>query len=168
MTDVVTVGSFDMLHPGHLGLFAECRYIADAYDPVLCVKVAGRVVVGVNTDEFVTRFKREPVYSTEERAALVKALRDVDGVFLNDGSSQPELIASQLPHGGHLVVGGDWAPGNPDGKDYLTQIGFSSHSEAYEFFALHSIKLTFTRRHGRWSSTDLILRRARHRELDRD
>lgn len=104
---VVTAGTYDMLHVGHIALFRECRKIAGEH---------GRVVVAVNTDEFVTRFKREPLMSYADRAALVRSVRYVDDVVPNDGVEQSALIEKLQPD--VLAVGVDWAS-----KDYYGQIG---------------------------------------------
>lgn len=107
---VVTAGTYDMLHVGHIALFRECRKIAAEH---------GRVVVAVNTDEFVTRFKREPLMSYGDRAALVRAVRYVDDVVPNDGLDQSTLIEKLRPD--VLVVGVDWAT-----RDYYGQIGVTA------------------------------------------
>jgi D-glycero-beta-D-manno-heptose 1-phosphate adenylyltransferase len=67
--DVVMVtGAFDLIHIGHLR-FLEA------------------LVVGVESDERVRRWKgpNRPIQSAEDRAALLAALRVVDGVFIITG-----------------------------------------------------------------------------------
>lgn len=104
---VVTAGTFDLLHVGHLALLRECRKIAGSY---------GRVVVAVNTDQFVTQFKHLPVVPYAQRAELVRSVRYVDDVVPNDGLDQSSLIESLRPD--VLAVGVDWAT-----RDYYAQIG---------------------------------------------
>jgi cytidyltransferase-like protein len=51
---VLTIGTFDLLHVGHLELLAGCRELAGG---------SGSVVVAVNRDAFVERYKgRRPVH----------------------------------------------------------------------------------------------------------
>ena len=74
MTKVLTFGVFDYFHIGHLKLFQQCREYGDY------------LVVGVQNGEYVARFKpeQEMLYTTEERASMIEALRIVDEVFVYD------------------------------------------------------------------------------------
>jgi len=120
---VLTMGSFDLLHPGHVGLLRRCRAIAHS---------GGRVVVAVNTDDFIAHFKdRRPVMAYAERATMVEAVRYVDQVVENDGADQAKLIEMVKPD--WLVVGADWAT-----KDYMAQLGIT-----YEWLAEHGIALIY-------------------------
>ncbi len=61
--NVITLGTFDLFHLGHLKLLKRCRDFAGEH---------GVVTVGLNTDEFITRYKgKPPVMSYEERAEKV-------------------------------------------------------------------------------------------------
>lgn len=125
------MGTFDLLHPGHLHLLRWCRRLAGA---------EGEVVATVNSDAFVERYKgRRPVMNEAARRAMVLALPEVDecevhgdlpaikgadeggigpgypGVMAEDASS---TIKYRLPRGGLLVIGADWRD-----RDYLAQLG---------------------------------------------
>lgn len=105
-------GTFDLLHPGHISLFRAARMIAGP---------SGLVVVALNRDEFVERYKgHRPVMAYEDRETVLRALRDVDGVICNTGDedSRP-AIGSLRPQ--YIVVGDDWRT-----KDYHRQMGFSA------------------------------------------
>jgi len=66
---VYTVGTFDLLHVGHLALLEYCRTLGDV------------VAVGVASDEVVSSYKPNvPVIPLEERMEMLKALRCVDVV----------------------------------------------------------------------------------------
>jgi cytidyltransferase-like protein len=107
LSTVLTMGTFDLPHPGHVFLFRECRKLAGP---------DGRVVVAVNRDAFVAKFKHSaPVMSYSERAEVVGTIRYVDDVIENNGTFQPELIESVRPQ--WLVIGLDWAT-----KDYYAQL----------------------------------------------
>ncbi len=131
---VLTLGSFDMMHPGHLGLFRWCRAIAGP---------DGHVTVGVNSSEFITRFKTSPRYKTDERVEMVSALKDVDAVVVNSGLDQPGLIESVNPQ--IMVIGSDWWR-----KDILAQNQIS-----VEWLEEHGIGFAYVPRTGDWSSTEL-------------
>lgn len=107
MTTVLTLGTFDLPHSGHVALLRQCRKLAG---------VGGKVVVAINRDAFVVKFKdRAPVMTFEERAAVIAAFRYVDEVVENTGTSQAGLIESVGPH--WLAVGADWAK-----RDYMAQL----------------------------------------------
>lgn len=64
---VYTVGTFDLLHVGHLALLEYCRTLGDV------------VAVGVASDKVVNSYKPNvPVIPLEERIEMLKALRCVD------------------------------------------------------------------------------------------
>jgi choline-phosphate cytidylyltransferase len=93
---VLTFGTFDLFHVGHLLLLER----AAAY---------GELVVGVQADELVLAKKsRLPVFPEHHRAEIVRALRCVSGVFAEEG---PGLKRRYLvEHGADLLVmGDDWA-----------------------------------------------------------
>ena len=105
------MGTFDLLHPGHLHLFRWCRGLAGE---------VGTVVVTVNSDEFVERYKgRAPVMGERDRQEMVKALPDVDFCHIHThGEDASHTIRQYLPGGGLIVIGADWRD-----RDYLGQIG---------------------------------------------
>ncbi len=64
---VYTVGTFDLLHVGHLALLQHCQSLGNT------------VAVGVASDEVVASYKPNvPVVPLEERMEMLKALRCVD------------------------------------------------------------------------------------------
>lgn len=130
---VLTMGTFDTIHAGHIGLFTQCRRLAGD----------GDVVVAVNTDEFVTKYKgHPPLVSYASRSAVISQLRNVTEVVKNKGDwEQPHLIEQVMPN--ILVVGDDWAA-----KDYLTQINVTQ-----KWLDDRNIQLCYVPRTGDWSST---------------
>jgi|SRR6185503_4448869 len=114
---VVTAGTFDMLHKGHLNLLQRCRSLAGPN---------GHVHVLVNGDTFVTEFKgREPVQDESTRLKVVEALRMVDTAEVGRsrkslrnllGELQALVVADNLL----LVVGSDWLS-----KEYYKQVDMS-------------------------------------------
>ncbi len=121
--NVVTIGTFDQLHVGHVELLEACRRIAG--DRPVCV--------GVNSDRFVARYKGRPAVQTQDqRMTVVRAVRYVDEVALNDQdelSGVGALLARWTPS--ILVIGDDWHPLTK----YAAQIGVRTDVLASEYDA---------------------------------
>lgn len=66
---VITYGTFDLFHIGHLNLLRRCH------------EIGGRVIVGVSTDEFNSRKGKKAVVPFSERIAIVSSIKFVDEVF---------------------------------------------------------------------------------------
>lgn len=100
-------GTFDLFHSGHVNFLRQCKKI-------------GRVVVSLNTDEFIKQFKgRKPIMSYKERKTVLLSCRYVDEVIENIGGadSKPAIIKV---HPDFIIVGSDWAK-----KDYYSQMQFT-------------------------------------------
>ena len=94
---VVTFGTFDVFHVGHLRILERARALGD------------RLIVGISTDELNLRKKgRPPVFTQGERMDIVAALRCVDEVFLEESL---ELKRDYLVRhrASVLAMGDDWA-----------------------------------------------------------
>lgn len=89
-------GTFDLLHPGHVRFF---RWAHETF---------GSLVVALNRDEFVTRYKTAPAQTYAERFEMVSSCRYVDYVVCNTGDedSKPAILAAPRPT--HIVNGSDW------------------------------------------------------------
>lgn len=94
---VITFGTFDVFHVGHLRILQRARDLGD------------RLVVGVSSDALNVRKKgRAPVFSEAERVELLNALEVVDEVFLEESLELKRQYV--LDHGADvLVMGDDWA-----------------------------------------------------------
>jgi len=86
MKVVLVTGGFDPLHSGHIAYFKAARELGD------------KLVVGVNSDEWLTRKKGRPFMPFEERAAIIKELSCVDEVigFNDDDDSARNAIGHIL------------------------------------------------------------------------
>jgi glycerol-3-phosphate cytidylyltransferase len=109
---IYTVGTFDLLHVGHLALLNHCRTLGDV------------VAVGVASDEVVNRYKPNvPVIPLGQRMEMLRALRCVDIVRpyheLEYVSGCKEVNADVF------VIGEDWGgkPHNLDVESYLEAAG---------------------------------------------
>lgn len=96
MRTVITFGTFDLFHLGHLRILERAAAHGD------------RLVVGVSTDELNERKKGyRPVFPYEHRAAILQALAIVDEVFPEHRLEDKRLYA--MEHGADiLVMGADW------------------------------------------------------------
>ncbi len=95
-TTVITFGTFDVLHVGHLRIFERARALGD------------RLVVGVSSDDLNESKKgRAPVFTEGERLHIVSSLKPVDEVFLEESLERKRAYV--LEHGADiLVMGDDW------------------------------------------------------------
>ncbi len=110
---VFTNGCFDILHRGHVTYLAAARALGDV------------LVLGLNSDASVRRLKgpSRPINSTEDRAAVMDALRAVDYVTIFDEDTPLELIQSVKPD--ILVKGGDYEIADIVGADFVQARGGS-------------------------------------------
>ena len=97
MKTVITFGTFDVFHVGHLNILLRARALGD------------RLVVGVSTDQLNIKKKgRAPVYREEDRLAIVAAIGCVDEVFREESLEwKGQYIQSHAAD--VLVMGDDWA-----------------------------------------------------------
>ena len=76
MTTVITYGTFDLLHYGHLNLLKRASLLGD------------RLIVGVSTDDFVEAKGKKPVFSCEKRMEYLTDLKYVDMVIPEHNMAQ--------------------------------------------------------------------------------
>lgn len=107
MKRVITYGTFDLLHYGHINLLRRCKAMGDY------------LIVALSTDEFNSKSKNKHCYFTyEQRKLFLEAVRYVDLVI-------PETCWEQKRQDMHeyhidtFVMGDDWS-----GKfDFLQEEG---------------------------------------------
>ena len=107
MKRVITYGTFDLLHYGHINLLRRAKEQGDY------------LVVGLSTDEFNNNLKHKSCYfSYEKRKALLEAIRYVDLVIPEENWEQKRTDVHEY-HIDTFVMGDDWA-----GKfDFLKEEG---------------------------------------------
>ena len=109
---VYTVGTFDLLHVGHLALLKYCASLGNT------------VAVGIASDEVVKLYKPNiPVIPLEQRIEMLQALRSVNIVLPYhelDYLSVCEEVKADI-----FVIGEDWGrkPHNQDVENYFNTQG---------------------------------------------
>jgi glycerol-3-phosphate cytidylyltransferase len=93
---VLTFGTFDVFHVGHLAILERAADLGT------------RLVVGVSSDELNIAKKGRPcVYPLDARLAIVRALRCVDEVFVEESLEKKRQYIEE--HAADvLVMGHDW------------------------------------------------------------
>ena len=107
MKRVITYGTFDLLHYGHINLLRRAKALGDY------------LIVALSTDDFNSREKGKVTYfSYEERKLLLEAIRYVDLVIPEENWEQKREDV-RLYHVDTFVMGDDW-----EGKfDFLKEEG---------------------------------------------
>ncbi|MDB6186121.1 glycerol-3-phosphate cytidylyltransferase [Gemella haemolysans] len=107
MKRVITYGTFDLLHYGHINLLKRAKSLGDY------------LIVGLSTDEFNDKEKNKECYfDYENRKSLLDAVRYVDLVIPEENWEQ-KISDIQKYNVDVFVIGDDWK-----GKfDYLKDFG---------------------------------------------
>ena len=93
---VITFGTFDVFHVGHVNIIERARLHGD------------HLIVGVSSDKLNKSKKgRLPIYCEEDRQHIIRSMRCVDEVFLEESL---ELKAQYIKYynADVLVIGDDW------------------------------------------------------------
>ena len=118
-------GCFDSLHPGHLFFLGFCR------------GQGSRLIVGINTDEYIISKKRPYPISQDQRAIDLMSLRFIEKVEIFSESDPREFIIRNYP-GIHCI-----------GEEYKdTAIELDTCKRL-------GVRVVFVPRIGTWSSTAL-------------
>lgn len=93
---IITFGTFDLFHYGHLKILERAS------------RLGTYLIVGVSSDNLNFYKKgRKPVYSECERMEIIKSLRFVNEVFLEESLELKEDYIRQYK-ADLLVMGNDW------------------------------------------------------------
>lgn len=96
MSTVLTFGTFDVFHIGHLRILERAAALGD------------RLIVGVSSDALnISKKGRPSVFPEDERMGIVAALRCVDEVFLEESLEQKRDYLLQRK-ANVLAMGDDW------------------------------------------------------------
>lgn len=96
MRKVITYGTFDLLHYGHVKLLKRAKALGDY------------LIVALSTDEFNWNEKQKKCYfSYEERKSLLEAIRYVD-LVIPEESWEQKITDVQEYKVDTFVIGDDW------------------------------------------------------------
>ena len=105
MKRVITYGTFDLLHYGHINLLRRAKELGDY------------LIVALSTDEFNWNSKQKKSYfDYEKRKALLEAIRYVDLVIPEECWDQKRRDIVEY-HADVFVMGDDWEGKFDDLKD---------------------------------------------------
>lgn len=103
---VLTYGTFDLLHYGHIRLLRRAAALGDY------------LVVALSTDEFNAGKGKTSFYDYETRKEMLEAIRYVD-LVIPEKSWEQKIEDVQKYHIDTVVMGGDWA--GSDRFEYLKE-----------------------------------------------
>lgn len=96
MRKVITYGTFDLLHYGHINLLKRAKELGDY------------LIVGLSTDEFNSNMKNKKTYfSYEVRKKLLESIRYVDLVIPEENWEQKKEDIKEFKVD-TFVIGDDW------------------------------------------------------------
>src|SRR5690625_4627515 len=104
MRTVLTYGTFDVLHIGHVNLLKRAREMGD------------RLIVGLSSDEFNRGKHKSALLDYDNRKAVLEAMRYVD-LVIPETKWEQKVDDVQKYNVDIFVIGDDW-----EGKfDFLTE-----------------------------------------------
>ena len=109
---VYTVGTFDLLHVGHVALLNHCKTLGDI------------LAVGVASDEVVNIYKPNiPIIPLEQRIEMLQALNCVD--IVRPYHELEYITGCKALNVDIFVIGEDWGnkPHNINVNNYIREIG---------------------------------------------
>ena len=115
MKIVLVTGGFDPIHSGHIEYFNAARELGD------------KLIVGLNSDDWLTRKKGQPFMPWQERATIVAALHSVDRVINfndTDGTASDAIRKAREIFSNHEIIfanGGDRTKENIPEMELLTE-----------------------------------------------
>ena len=93
---VITFGTYDIFHVGHVNIIERAKLHGD------------HLIVGVSSDKLnISKKGRPPVYCEDDRQHIIRSMRCVDDVFLEESL---ELKAEYIKYynADILIMGDDW------------------------------------------------------------
>lgn len=95
MKTIITYGTFDLFHVGHVKLLERLKRLGD------------RLVIGLSTDEFNTQKGKTVVIPYEDRKSVLLACRHVDHVFPEENWEQKrsDILREKADI---FAIGDDW------------------------------------------------------------
>ncbi|AWV91136.1 adenylyltransferase/cytidyltransferase family protein [Bradymonas sediminis] len=116
MKTVITYGTFDLLHHGHVRILKRLRNMGD------------RLIVGLSTDEFNREKGKKTILPYDARKEVLEAVRYVDGVFpeISWDQKRDDIIRVRAAI---LGMGHDWA-GKFDELEEIVEVRYIPRTES--------------------------------------
>ncbi len=96
MSIIITFGTFDLLHIGHINILKKCKTYGD------------KLIVGVSSDKLNYKKKeRSPIYNEKDRMEIIKSLKFVDEVFLEESLELKKEYIKRY-NADIFIIGNDW------------------------------------------------------------
>jgi glycerol-3-phosphate cytidylyltransferase len=95
MKTVITYGTFDVLHAGHIRLLARAKALGD------------RLIVGLSTDEFNALKRKSALLDFANRKLVLESIRYVD-LVIEEKTWEQKISDVQAHCADIFVMGDDW------------------------------------------------------------
>ena len=121
---VLVTGGFDPLHSGHIEYFKSAKQLGN------------KLVVGINSDEWLTRKKGRPFMSMQERIAVIKELECVDQVISfddSDNSACGAIYKTMATNTGKIIFANGGDRTNTTTPEYAT---YGDHPQVHFEFGV--------------------------------
>ena len=107
--NVLTYGTFDLLHKGHINLIKRAKSLGD------------NLIVGLSTDEFNREKHKKSYFTFSQRKELLSTIEDID-LIIPENSWDQKIKDIQQYQIDILVMGSDWTGKFDYLKDYCDVI----------------------------------------------
>lgn len=107
--NVLTYGTFDLLHKGHINLIKRAKSLGD------------NLIVGLSTDEFNREKHKKSYFTFSQRKELLSTIDDID-LIIPENSWDQKIKDIQQYQIDILVMGSDWTGKFDYLKDYCDVI----------------------------------------------
>ncbi|GAA3670323.1 glycerol-3-phosphate cytidylyltransferase [Arthrobacter ginkgonis] len=130
---VLTYGTFDLFHIGHLNVLKRLRGLGD------------RLIVGVSTDEFNAVKGKKPVVPFEQRIEIVRSIKYVDEAIPEENWAQKRLDIQR--YGVDVFgIGDDWR-GKFDDLGDSVEVVYLPRTEGISTTEMKRVLSAFDERH---------------------
>ncbi|WP_299685875.1 adenylyltransferase/cytidyltransferase family protein [uncultured Vibrio sp.] len=93
---IITFGTFDVFHVGHVNILERCASLGDT------------LIVGVSSDALnFSKKSRNPIYDQESRVKIIQSLKFVDEIFV-EHSLEKKREYIEFFKADILAMGDDW------------------------------------------------------------
>ena len=116
MVVIITFGTFDLLHIGHINMLKKCKTYGD------------KLIVGVSSDKLNYKKKnRYPIFKEKDRIEIIKNIKGVDEVFLEESLEKKEEYIRKY-NADIFIIGDDWK-GKFDNMNSVCKVLYLNRTE---------------------------------------